>query len=400
LICIFVSNKSGFMSVPFIGRALTEETFETAKEFKIVCVIGPRQSGKTTLCKQLFTEKTYVNLEDPDVLLFAKTNPKAFLAKYPKGAIFDEVQRIPELFNYLQGIVDSSDEMGQFILSGSNNFLMQQNISQSLAGRVGYIELLPFSLSELEASNIQNESLNKQILEGFYPDIIRKKSSASRWITNYIRTYLERDVRLIRNIGDILLFSKFLKICASRTSQLLNMSSIAKELGVEHKTLDAWLSVLESSYILYRLPPYFNNFNKRLIKSSKIYFYDTGIVCHLLGIRSVEGLQKSNYYGAIFENFIVSEIIKNRKNKEQFGEVYFYRDSTGNEVDVLIENEGNLIPIEIKSAVKIQKEHHKNLKWFQKVFRQEGGILIYAGNENESFPNEIEQLSWTNVKDL
>ena len=388
------------MSVPYIGRALTEETFETAKEFKIVCVIGPRQSGKTTLCKQLFIEKAYVNLEDPDVLLFAKTNPKTFLAKYPKGAIFDEVQRIPELFNYLQGIVDSSDEMGQFILSGSNNFLMQQNISQSLAGRVGYIELLPFSLSELEASNIQNESLNKQILEGFYPDIIRKKSSASRWITNYIRTYLERDVRLIRNIGDILLFSKFLKICASRTSQLLNMSSIAKELGVEHKTLDAWLSVLESSYILYRLPPYFNNFNKRLIKSSKIYFYDTGIVCHLLGIRSVEGLQKSNYYGAIFENFIVSEIIKNRKNKEQFGEVYFYRDSTGNEVDVLIENEGNLIPIEIKSAGKIQKEHHKNLKWFQKVFRQDGGVLLYAGNENESFPNEIEQLSWTNVKDL
>ena len=388
------------MSVPYISRALTEETFETAKEFKIVCVIGPRQSGKTTLCKQLFIEKAYVNLEDPDVLLFAKTNPKTFLAKYPKGAIFDEVQRIPELFNYLQGIVDSSDEMGQFILSGSNNFLMQQNISQSLAGRVGYIELLPFSLSELEASNIQNESLNKQILEGFYPDIIRKKSSASRWITNYIRTYLERDVRLIRNIGDILVFSKFLKICASRTSQLLNMSSIAKELGVEHKTLDAWLSVLESSYILYRLPPYFNNFNKRLIKSSKIYFYDTGIVCHLLGIRSVEGLQKSNYYGAIFENFIVSEIIKNRKNKEQFGEVYFYRDSTGNEVDVLIENEGNVIPIEIKSAGKIQKEHHKNLKWFQKVFRQEGGILLYAGNENESFPNEIEQLSWTNVKDL
>jgi predicted AAA+ superfamily ATPase len=388
------------MSVPYIGRALTEETFETAKEFKIVCVIGPRQSGKTTLCKQLFTEKAYVNLEDPDVLLFAKSNPKAFLAKYPKGAIFDEVQRIPELFNYLQGIVDASDETGQFILSGSNNFLMQQNISQSLAGRVGYIELLPFSLSELEVSNQRNESLNQQMLEGFYPDIIRKKSSASRWIANYIRTYLERDVRLIRNIGDILVFSKFLKICASRTSQLLNMSSIAKELGVEHKTLDAWLSVLESSYILYRLPPYFNNFNKRLIKSSKIYFYDTGIVCHLLGIRSVEGLQKSNYYGAIFENFIVSEIIKNRKNKEQFGEVYFYRDSTGNEVDVLIENEGNVIPIEIKSAGKIQKEHHKNLKWFQKVFRQEGGVLLYAGNENESFPNEIEQLSWTNVKDL
>ena len=207
------------MSVPYIGRALTEETFETAKEFKIVCVIGPRQSGKTTLCKQLFIEKTYVNLEDPDVLLFAKTNPKAFLAKYPKGAIFDEVQRIPELFNYLQGIVDSSDEMGQFILSGSNNFLMQQNISQSLAGRVGYIELLPFSLSELEASNIQNESLNKQILEGFYPDIIRKKSSASRWITNYIRTYLERDVRLIRNIGDILVFSKFLRIFQIETLQ-------------------------------------------------------------------------------------------------------------------------------------------------------------------------------------
>jgi len=388
------------MSVPYIGRALTEETFETAKEFKIVCVIGPRQSGKTTLCKQLFTEKAYVNLEDPDVLLFAKSNPKAFLEKYPKGAIFDEVQRIPELFNYLQGIVDASDETGQFILSGSNNFLMQQNISQSLAGRVGYIELLPFSLSELELSNQRNVSLNQQMLEGFYPDIIRKKSSASRWIANYIRTYLERDVRLIRNIGDILVFSKFLKICASRTSQLLNMSSIAKELGVEHKTLDAWLSVLESSYILYRLPPYFNNFNKRLIKSSKIYFYDTGIVCHLLGIRSVEGLQKSNYYGAIFENFIVSEIIKNRKNKEQFGEVYFYRDSTGNEVDVLIENEGSLLPIEVKSAVKIQKEHHKNLKWFQKVFRQEGGILLYAGEENESFPNEIEQLSWTNVKDL
>ncbi|MBI2257908.1 MAG: ATP-binding protein [Flavobacteriia bacterium] len=380
-------------------RALIEEAKQVADEFKIVCVTGPRQAGKTTLCKLAFPEKSYVSLEDPDVLIKVIENPRAFLNQYKKGAILDEVQNVPILFNYLQGIVDNKSENNQFVLSGSNNFLMQTSISQSLAGRVGYIELLPFTLQEIKDNNL-NRSLLQHILEGFYPAIVTKKSSYKRWTENYIKTYIERDVRQIRNIGNILVFHKFLKICAGRAGQLLNVSSISKDIGVDVKTIEAWLGVLESSYIVFRLAPLHPNFNKRVIKSPKLYFYDTGVLCSLLGIKSIESLEKSNNYGAIFENFILAEVTKNRKNKQQDGNLYFFRDSIGNEVDLVIEKEVSYLPVEIKATSKFNKEQLRNLKWFQKVFRQDGGLLVNAGTENLSFEKVMNLVGWEEVKEL
>jgi uncharacterized protein len=382
-----------------INRRLLKETLEVASEFKIVCVTGPRQAGKTTLCKQAFPDKPYINLENPDLLLVAMQEPRKFLTQFPNGAILDEVQNVPALFSYLQEIVDAKGTSNQFILSGSNNFLMQENISQSLAGRVAYIELLPFSLKELEESPIEIR-MQQRMLEGFYPDVATGKNSHKRWHENYIKTYVERDVRQIRNIGNIFLFHKFLKICAGRAGQLVNYSSIAKDIGLDVKTIDSWLSVLESSYLIFRLQPLHPNFNKRVIKSPKLYFYDTGVLCSLLAIHTIEELKKSPYYGAIFENFLVSETQKNRKNKDCLGELYFFRDSIGNEVDLVIEKHNSYLPIEIKSSIKFSKDQLKNLKWFQKTFRQEGGILLHAGKEELSFENELEVLSWDVISEL
>ena len=384
-----------------IKRSLHTEAKQTAREFKILCVTGPRQSGKTTLCKHLFPDKPYVSLEDPDIAEKAQQNGKAFLSQFKNGAIIDEVQRVPHLFNYLQGIVDAKHLHNQFILTGSNNFLLQQNISQSLAGRVGYIELLPFSLNEIHnQKTIKTAAPAKLILNGFYPAVITKKSSPARWYDNYIKTYLEKDVRLLRNIGNIMLFNKFLKLCAARAAQLINVNTLANEVGVDHKTIQAWLSVLESSYIIFFLAPYYNNFNKRVIKSSKLYFYDTGLLCSLLGITTESSVSKSSMYGHLFENFIVCEIRKNRLNKEQTGNMYFIRDSTGNEVDIILEKEEKLLPVEIKSGTKESNLSIKNLKWFQKVFRQSDGILIYGGEKDKIYENNIIQTGWKNVIDL
>jgi len=386
------------MSANALRRSLWKETSQTAKEFKVVCVMGPRQSGKTTLCKQVFKGMKYVNLEDPDIALKAKTEPRKFLTQFNQGAILDEVQRVPELFNYMQGIVDKRGKGKQYILSGSNNFLMQQNISQSLAGRVGYIELLPLSFRELKDNKKNVDDLNKLIFSGFYPAVVTGKTDPVRWTENYIRTYIERDVRLLRNVGNLLVFNKFLKICAGRAAQIINLTSIANEVGVDVKTIDSWISVLERSYIVFRLAPYHTNFNKRVIKSPKLFFHDTGVLCHLLGIKSITALTKRKDYGAIFENFVISEIKKNRMNKVQFGDLYFFRDSTGNEVDLIIDQGDKLIPVEIKSSKKIHKDDQRGIKWFNKVFRQEGGIVIYAGKDNKSFDQQIEQLSWQEIQ--
>lgn len=383
-----------------ISRSILKETKETANDFKVVCVTGPRQSGKTTLCKQVFKNKPYVTLEDPDIATIAKSNERKFLNQFKNGAILDEVQRVPTLFNYLQGIVDSKNKNNQFVLTGSNNFLMQQNISQSLAGRVGYIELLPFSLNELKRTKYKNRSLEESILNGFYPSIVTKKTTAQRWLINYLMTYVERDVRLIKNIGNTFLFNKFIKLVAGRAAQLLNVNTLANEVGVDNKTINSWLGILQSSYIAYSLIPFHQNFNKRVIKSPKIYFYDTGLLCFLLNIHSISALKKSKYYGAIFENFIVSEIKKNRTNKEQNGEMYFFRDSAGNEVDLILEKEEKLIPIEIKSTKKVNTDSTKNLRWFNKVFREDGGILINSGDISQTLPYDFELLSWKMCVDI
>ena len=383
-----------------IERSLKAETLDTAREFKIVCVTGPRQSGKTTLCKQVFSDKPYVSLEDPDVAHDALTDGRKFLGRFKNGAVIDEIQRVPELFNYLQGLVDSKNKNNQFVLTGSNNFLMQEKISQSLAGRGAYIELLPFSTAELKRAKLKKKELGEIILNGFYPAIVSKLSSPQKWLENYIKTYIERDVRLIRNIGNILLFEKFLKLCAGRAGQLINVNSLSVEVGVDNKTIGSWLSVLQSSYIIFLLPPFFRSFNKRVIKSPKLYFYDTGILCYLLNLHSTSALSKSSYYGAIFENFVLAELTKNRANKEQSGKLYFLRDSSGNEVDVIIDKEDGLVPVEIKSAKKADKNFLKNIKWFQKVFRQEGGMLIFGGEKEVFHQNEIVQVPWQKVADI
>lgn len=384
-----------------ILRNLLEEVQQTAKEFKIICVTGPRQSGKTTLCRMAFPDKKYVTLEDPDVAYRALKNGRKFLYDLKDGAILDEIQRAPFLFSYLQGMADSRKETGRFILTGSNNFLMQSNVSQSLAGRAGYIELLPFSLAELSDSKSKyKRSLHDSILHGFYPDIVTGKITGQRWMPNYVKTYIERDIRWLKNIGNLTVFNRFIKLCAGRAAQLVNASELAKDTGVDVKTIQSWLAVLEASYITYLLPPYHYNFNKRLIKSPKMYFYDTGLLCHLLGINSISSLKQNRLYGAIFENFIVSEIRKNRYNKQQFGSMYFFRDSSGNELDVVIEKDGELLPVEIKSNTDPASAQIKNLLWWQKLSRKEGGILIHAGTQEKAYGRGIHQIGWKAVTEL
>ena len=383
-----------------IERILKKEARETADDFKVVCVTGPRQSGKTTLCRQVFKDKPYISLEDPDVAAKAQTNERDFLSQFKGGAILDEIQRVPTLFNYLQRVVDEKKKNNQFILTGSSNFLINEKISQSLAGRTGYIELLTFSISELKQSKIKSRSIEETLLQGFYPAVVTGTSSSKRWLDNYIKTYVERDARMIKNIGNIILFSKFLKLCAGRATQLLNVNNLAVEVGVDNKTISSWLGVLESSYIIFLLPPYYKNFNKRIIKAPKLYFYDTGVLCNLLNVHSVSALKRSEHYGALFENLMITEIKKNRLNKEKSGQMYFFRDSAGNEVDMIIENEEGLLPVEIKASKKADRHDLRGLKWFQKVFRQHRGILLHGGKTETSHENEIQQLGWERVADI
>jgi uncharacterized protein len=379
-----------------VKRLLLEETLQTAKEFKAVCITGPRQSGKTTLAKLAFPKKEYVSLEDPDIAQYASENGRAFLKQFPNGAILDEVQRVPSLFNYLQKILDEKNVKGLFILSGSNNFLMQQSISQSLAGRVGYIELLPLSYSET-STTYKKGTLEEVILKGGYPQVVTGEISIARWMSNYVKTYLEKDVALLRNVSNMNLFNKFLKLCAGRAGQLLNIQSLATEVGVDHKTIQAWLSVLESSYIIFLLQPYYQNFNKRVIKSPKLYFIDTGLLCYLLQISSKSSLNKNNAWGAIFENFVVAELHKNRYNKIMNGQLYFFRDSAGNEVDIITNKNDVLIPIEIKAAKKFKTDQTKGIQWWNKLNRTEGGVIINGGDTEIAVNNNVEILGWKNI---
>ncbi|MFC2080294.1 ATP-binding protein [Bacteroidota bacterium] len=383
-----------------IKRLLFEEAEVTAREFKIVAITGPRQSGKTTLCKHVFNNKPYVSFEDLDIMEEAETSPRSFINKYKDGAVFDEIQRVPGLFNYLQTHVDKVGKNNQFVISGSNNFLLQQSISQSLAGRAAYIELLPFSLLELQEHWGNTKSPVFFMKNGFYPSIIAKQSSAERWLPNYLKTYIERDVRMIRNIENLNLFSKFVKLAAARSGQILNVNNLANETGVDNKTISAWIGVLESSYIVFRLQPYYNSFNKRVIKSPKLYFYDVGLLCNILGLNSERAIKNSNMYGAIFENLVISEIKKNRFNKNQYGEMYYLRDSTGNEIDLVLEKDRNLIPIEIKSSANNRSSDLKNLKWFHRLYRIEGGILINQSTENQELEDGIMNIGWAEVTNV
>ena len=380
-----------------IQRTAKDKLKDLASKFKAVAVTGARQTGKTTLVKQVFKGKPYLSLENPETRNFALEDPRGFLASYPKGAILDEVQRTPELFSYLQEILDNSKVKGLFILSGSNNFLLQQNISQTLAGRVGYINLLPFSIEELKKSKLLPKDDDQLMLKGFYPPIYDQEIPPLDWCPNYIRTYIEKDVRQIKNITDLIVFERFIKLLAGRSGQELNNSALAVETGVDVKTIQSWIGILESSFIIYLLKPHFKNFNKTIVKRPKVYFYDTALVCYLLGIRNVSQLKTHPLRGSIFEGMVVTELIKKRTNAGLPINLYYWRDKTGHEIDVIIDNGGKLLPIEIKSGKTLNAEFFKNIDYWSKLSGAEKSVLLYAGEQNQKRTTGKEILNWRNV---
>ena len=368
-----------------------------AKQFRALAIVGPRQSGKTTLVKKVFPKKPYVSLEDPDECEMALEDPRFFLSRFKNGAIIDEAQRVPQLFSYLQSIIDNSDKDNMFVLTGSNNFLLQQSISQSLAGRIGYIDLLPLTLNEIKQFSVSFSSADDWILNGCYPEIYDKQRKPSIWYPSYIRTYVERDIRMIRNIEDSNQFTKFLRICAGRTGQLINLSAISIECGIDIKTVQSWLSILESSFVIYLLKPHHNNFNKRLVKSPKLYFYDTGLACSLLGIKTITELQLSHFRGALFENAIINEQQKKEFNNENSNPLYYWRDNKGVEIDLLIDAGSKIIPVEIKAGQTFDKIYFKNIDYWNKLSNNIGGDLIYGGDKSYSLPEGKRVISWKDI---
>lgn len=380
-----------------IAREAEAEIKVLAKQFKAVAVVGPRQSGKTTLVRHIFADKPYANLENPDLRIFATEDPRGFLSNYPHGAVFDEVQRVPELFSYLQQILDDSKGHGLFVLTGSNNFLLQEQISQSLSGRVGYLHLLPLSLSEI---NDRGSSSNQLIFKGGYPVIHGEGADPSKWHANYIRTYIERDVRLLKNITDLHAFERFLRLCAGRIGQLLNMSSLAIETGVDVKTIGAWISVLETSYILFRLQPYHENFNKRIVKMPKLYFYDTGLAVALLGIENPAQLDLHPFRGSLFENMVIVEFLKKRFNAGKPHNLHFWRDNVGNEIDLLIQTANGMLPVEIKSGQTVTADYLKGILFWNKITQSRGGYVVYSGEIAQNRSNEIMVIPFKDLNQI
>ena len=333
----------------YLNRSIEEVIIEASKYFSVISVTGPRQSGKSTLLKHLFPEVPRYSLKDINVREFAKHDPIAFLRQHPKGMFIDEVQKVPQLLEYIQGIVDDNPET-QYLLTGSSNFELLSHLSESLPGRAGVFELLPMTYNETETT-VSDASVDTFLYSGLYPAICAKKNTPRFFYPSYVKTYLERDVRDLLKIKDQMQFMNFMKLCAARIGSIFNASELSAQLGVDSKTISHWLSVLQASYIVALLPPYYENISKRLVKSPKLYFCDPGLACFLLDIESPRQLERDKMRGAIFENYVVMEIIKYRYNRGLFGGVYFYRDSNQNEVDILLKEEGEITAIEVKSAM-------------------------------------------------
>ncbi len=381
-----------------IKREAEAELVNLAKQFKAVAVVGPRQSGKTTLTRHVFRNKPYVSLENPDDRRFAVDDPRGFLSKYSAGAIIDEVQRAPELFSYLQQVLDEDETTGKFILTGSNNFLLQENISQSLAGRISYLYLLPFTVGELPQA--ETGDIMSQILKGFYPPLYDQPVVPDKWYKNYIRTYVERDIRQLKNISNLNLFDRFLRLCAGRAGQLLNMSNLAIECGIDNKTAGSWLGILENSFIAFRLEPHHRNFNKRVVKMPKLYFYDTGLVCSFLGIHNLQQLEYHPLFGNLFENLVVSEFVKHSFNRSENENLFFWRDNVGHEIDLLIEKYGILFPVEIKSGKTINEDFFKGLLFWYGISSAKKGAVIYSGESIQKRSNGIDVIPWNRLQNL
>ena len=369
----------------YIHRKIEETILEASKYFSVIAVSGPRQSGKSTLLTQLFPLYEKYSLKDLNILDYAKNDPIAFLNQTDEGMFIDEIQRCPQLLDYIQGIVDNNPKR-HFALSGSSNFEVMKNLSESLAGRAGVFELLPMSIQEV-TGKVDLDNLNQILYNGLYPSICAKKNIAKFFYPSYVRTYLEKDVRELLQIKDQIRFTKFLKLCAARIGSLFNASELGAEVGVSSKTISHWLSVLQASYLITLLPPYYENIPKRLVKSPKLYFNDPGLACYLLDIESPQQLDRDKMRGAIFENMIVMEAIKHRYNMGLEGGVFFYRDSNQNEVDLLIKQEGELTAIEVKSSMTYSSSFEKALTqiegWIKPPISKKA--IVYSGDfENTS----------------
>ncbi|MBI2602001.1 MAG: ATP-binding protein [Deltaproteobacteria bacterium] len=369
-----------------------------SKTFPIVAVTGPRQAGKTTLVQSLFKRKPYVSLEDLDQRNFAQRDPRGFLGRYDEGVILDEAQRCPDLFSYLQSFVDARKKMGLVVLTGSQHFALLSGISQSLAGRVALTELLPFSLQELQNAKQAPSNIEALLFQGLYPPLYDRHADPETWYANYVSTYIERDVRQLLNVQDLRAFHLFLRMCAARTGQILNLSSLANDCGITHNTAKAWISVLEASYIIFLLPPHHRNFSKRLIKSPKLYFYDSGLAAHLNGLQEARQLTTHIMRGPLFETWVVSELIKHRFNQGRRSNLYFWRDVQGHEIDVLIERGDELIPVEIKSGKTISDDYFTSLRSWSSISGQSlgAGFLIYAGDQSQK-RSQGTVLGWEDV---
>ncbi|TJZ61290.1 ATP-binding protein [Sphingobacterium olei] len=383
----------------FVTRRIANKINEVKDKYPIIALTGPRQSGKTTLLKNTFPTYRYISLEDPDIREFAESDPTAFLDLYDKYVILDEIQRVPQLFSYLQGRVDESGLMGQYILSGSQNFNLLKSITQSLAGRVALFKLLPFDLEELKAHQLLSEDYADNTLRGFYPAIYDREINPSIFYSNYLQTYIDKDVTELLKIKDFRQFRQFIKLCANRAGQLLNLSALANEADISFNTAKEWLSILESSYITFLLHPYYENRNKRLVKTPKLYFYDAGLLCFLLGIKTTEQLLLDQARGNIFENMIIAEHIKSTNHLYQFNDLYFWQDSNGNEIDLLWKVDRTFIATEIKAAKTITTEMFKQLDKFesyQETHVQK--VLIYGGNQSQKRSKYLVR-SWNEASD-
>lgn len=369
----------------FIPRQIEATIRTLCDQYPILAVTGPRQSGKTTLLKNMFPDYQYISLENTNLRSYAEDDPIGFLKKYDAKVIFDEAQRAPNLFSYLQTHVDATGQMGQFILSGSQNFHLLNSITQSLAGRVALFKLLPFDFHELNRAKFLPENWKTLVFNGFYPSIYDRSIDPSVFYSNYLQTYIDRDVTALSKVQDIRAFRNFIGLCAARTGQLLNLNNLATECGISQPTAKAWLSILESSYLIFQVQPYFQNFSKRIVKTPKLYFYDTGLVCFLLGIRQVQELDNPTLAGSLFENLIVAELFKQNFHQYQLREYWFWRDSNGNEIDLLQQRGAVLDILEIKSTETVLPNHFKGLDYFANIAgaNVHSKTLIYGGEESQ-----------------
>lgn len=383
-----------------IARQLGEKAQQLFGQFPALMITGPRQSGKTTLIRSLFSELPYVSLEEPDIRQRALEDPRSFLKNYPNGAVLDEVQRVPNLFSYLQGIIDSNADC-HFVLSGSQHFLLMEQVTQSLAGRVAILQLLPLSLLEMKNAELPLSSVEETMFTGGYPRIFNQEITPYDFHTSYLQTYVERDVRQLRQVSDLDLFVRFIRLCAGRIGQLLNVHSLASDVGISTPTAQAWLSVLQTSHIIFLLQPHFKNFNKRLVKTPKLYFTDTGLACNLLGIEKAEQLTSHFLRGGLFENLIILELLKNRYNQGKKSNLYFWRDNHGREVDCLVENIDRFKAIEIKSSQTTNSAFFDGLNfWKDLTADATESMSVVFGGDISIQAAKGDYISWRNLERL